>query len=243
MRRATISACLGLAALACFGVGCSGDKDGSVSATPTPAVSLTQSTATPISSTPAPTGTRAGPSTPGPNSTLPAGVNPQATPSEDYVPMPSPPLGAVSTVFPPVAVRDAARACWTPVLRGPSGMPSPPSGAIQGILSYPSEGLPQGLLVCAASLEFGDTYCTDRRIQIFDPARGFSVSGYELLLPPGRYHVYAEVPNFPLRAYYSLFNICGSHVACPSHDPIIVTVRSGQLLRGVDPGDWYAWPP
>jgi hypothetical protein len=28
---------------------------------------------------------------------------------------------------------------------------------------------------------------------------------------------------------------------CENHDPISVTVATGQLVTGVDPGDWYVF--
>jgi hypothetical protein len=139
-------------------------------------------------------------------------------------------------VYPPVTIRDAARASWTPQPRTAA------AGAIEGALSYPSEGLPPSLVVCAESLEFGETYCTSQRPMIMHQQFGL-VPGYQMTLPAGRYYVYAEAPPFPLRAYYSFFNVCGSHVICPSHAPIVVDVKPSQLLRGVDPGDWYAFPP
>lgn len=37
----------------------------------------------------------------------------------------------------------------------------------------------------------------------------------------------------------SLSVTCGYKVECPSHERIKVTVRAGQTLTKIDPGDWY----
>jgi hypothetical protein len=115
-------------------------------------------------------------------------------------------------------------------------------GAIEGQLIYPSEGIPPGLVVCAESLDWGDTYCTNQRVDRPGAPAG-SRGGYLLPLPAGRFLVFAIVPPNERRAYYSYFVPCGLHIDCPSHDPIVVEVRPGQLLRDVNPGDWYVPPP
>lgn len=188
--------------------GCSGSSSSNGEATP-------QATST---SSPAPQATA---------SPTPGGPVPGATPSRDYIPLQEP-VSVTPTVLPPVT----AAASWTPVARQSD------HGAIEGMLIYPSEGIPPELFVCAESIEFGETYCTDQRAML--PAGGqASIEGYRLPLPPGRYFVYATLPMMPIRAYYSDFVPCGLHVGCPSHDPIVVEVRSGQILRDINPGDWY----
>jgi hypothetical protein len=72
--------------------------------------------------------------------------------------------------------------------------------------------------------------------------------GYKLAVPPGEYHVFAQLPDpakygagYPrdYRAYYSKFVKCGMSVDCRDHSPIVVKVKSGATVRGIDPQDWY----
>jgi hypothetical protein len=125
---------------------------------------------------------------------------------------------------------------WTP---RPAREPPPPPGAIEGFISYPSEGIPPTLIVCAQALNTGETYCTGEQIMLRDDA-GALRPAYRLELPVGRYIVYATAHG--LRGFYSESVLCGLHVSCPSNDPIVVRVISGQVVRGIDPADWYAPP-
>lgn len=112
------------------------------------------------------------------------------------------------------------------------------TGTIEGSLSYPSEGIPQDLQVCAETLIGVQFECTSTHIQDSKYTYG---SGYKLELPPGKYYVYAQVPSFNsgYKAYYSEFVTCGLSINCPSHKPIEVEVTAGATLTGVDPQDWY----
>lgn len=76
-------------------------------------------------------------------------------------------------------------------------------------------------------------------------------------MPPGSYFIFATLPydaedNKALppsqrmyRAYYSEYVKCmrvdknRNPDECSSHIPIRVTVRAGQVVSGIDPGDWY----
>lgn len=112
------------------------------------------------------------------------------------------------------------------------------TGTIEGSLSFPSEGIPQDLQVCAETLIGVQFECTLSHIQDSKYTYG---SGYKLELPPGKYYVYAQVPSFNsnYKAYYSEFVTCGLSINCPSHKPIEVEVSAGATLNGIDPQDWY----
>jgi hypothetical protein len=113
------------------------------------------------------------------------------------------------------------------------------SGAIQGLYTYPSEGIPPQLRACAVNLANQQTTCSGDHVMVTDH-RGIPGEGYRLTLPPGQYHAYAEYPGSGLRqAYYNEFVLCGFHVACQSHAKITLTVRAGVLINGVLLGDWY----
>ena len=123
---------------------------------------------------------------------------------------------------------------------------------IRGVLSYPSEGLPPEMVVCAENLKTANVLCkgTDDRDRQYD-------TKYELVIPPGSYFIFATLPydaednsDVPpsqrmYRAYYSEYVRCmkvnpsRNPEECPSHAPIRVTVRSGQTVSSIDPGDWY----
>ena len=107
----------------------------------------------------------------------------------------------------------------------------PAIGKITGNLNYPSDSIPADIDVCAETLDGKTQHC------------GAQTSGatYTLEVPVGIYRVYSYLKSVPAeRAYYSQFVRCGYNVACPSHEPVTVTVEEGQTVSGIEPGDWYA---
>lgn len=118
--------------------------------------------------------------------------------------------------------------------------PSPTSisknGTIEGSLSFPSEGIPKNLEVCAENQTTKEIYCTSKHLQ--NPKYTYGV-GYTLNVPAGIYLVYALDPSGDYKAYYSEFVTCGLSVNCPSHEPILVEVKAGETTSDVDPQDWY----
>ena len=125
------------------------------------------------------------------------------------------------------------------------GLAAPPPGVIEGSLSYPSEFIPDDMTICAENLATKKIYCTNKHIN----ARKYRYKvGYKLPVPAGDYHVYAQLPDparygaeYPkdYRAYYSQFVKCGMSVECKDHTPIVVKVKSGETVSGIDPQDWY----
>ena len=118
-------------------------------------------------------------------------------------------------------------------------------GVIEGSLSYPSEFIPPDMTICAENLATKKIYCTNQHLK----AKKYRYKvGHKLEAPPGDYHVFAQLPD-PVkygagyakdyRAYYSKFVTCGMSVDCLDHAPIIVNVKSGETVRGIDPMDWY----
>jgi hypothetical protein len=128
---------------------------------------------------------------------------------------------------------------------GPGLAAAPQTGVIEGSLSYPSEFIPDDMTICAENLATKKIYCTSKHLK--GKKYQYQV-GYKLTLPPGDYHVYAQLPDparygaeYPkdYRAYYSQFVKCGMSVECQDHTPIVVKVKSGQTVSGIDPQDWY----
>lgn len=117
------------------------------------------------------------------------------------------------------------------------------TGTITGALSYPSDFDFPRMIVCAEAIDSRRIHCTDKRIL----NRRRRTPTYKLTVPAGSYYVFATIVNGTepvdsyrgYKAYYSEFVKCGLSVNCPSHAPVKVTLRAGQTLDGIDPGDWY----
>jgi hypothetical protein len=122
---------------------------------------------------------------------------------------------------------------------------APQPGVIEGSLSYPSEFIPDDMTICAEDLATKQIYSTNKHVK----AKKYQYKvGYKLTVPPGDYHVYAQLPDparygatytKDYRAYYSQFIKCGLSVECQDHTPIVVKVKSSETVSGIDPQDWY----
>jgi hypothetical protein len=119
------------------------------------------------------------------------------------------------------------------------------TGVIEGSLSYPSEFIPDDMTICAENQATKKIFCTNKHLK--GKKYKYKV-GYKLAVPPGEYHVFAQLPDpakygagYPrdYRAYYSKFVTCGMNADCFDHAPIVVKVKSGETVSGIDPMDWY----
>lgn len=113
----------------------------------------------------------------------------------------------------------------------PLGAEGVAKGIIAGSLTYPSDGLPDDIDVCAETLDGKTQHC------------GAQIAGtsYTLEAPVGQYRVYAYRKSDPRnRAYYSQFVRCGYDLNCSSHEPITVSVAEDETVGEIEPGDWYA---
>lgn len=107
-------------------------------------------------------------------------------------------------------------------------------GIIRGSLSFPSEGIPSALMVCAEEVKTGQRHC----LPCTKTGSGdICAPAYELSVPAGEYFVYAELGSE--RAYYSDFVACGLRADCPSHNKITIVVEPNEAIEKIDPGDWY----
>jgi hypothetical protein len=117
------------------------------------------------------------------------------------------------------------------------------TGVITGALSYPSDFDFPKMIVCAEAVDSRRIHCTDKRL--VNRRRGKVT--YKLTVPAGSYYVFATIVNGEepvddyrgYKSYYSEFVKCGLSINCPSHEPVKVTLRAGQTLANINPGDWY----
>lgn len=107
-------------------------------------------------------------------------------------------------------------------------------GTIEGSLSYPSEGIPP-MNICAEDINTKKQFCTTEHLKNSKYLYG---EGYKISAPVGNYYVFATVGKLgDYRAYYSNFQ-CGNGKGT-THDPIMVEVKTGETISGVDACDWY----
>lgn len=112
------------------------------------------------------------------------------------------------------------------------------TGTIEGSLSYPSEGIPADMIVCADNIVTQQVYCTEEQISDSKYVYG---KGYSLSLSEGNYHVYATLSSLPeYKQYYSQAVICGMEAECTSHELIVVNVAAGESTTNIDPFD-FEW--
>lgn len=115
----------------------------------------------------------------------------------------------------------------------------PSVGFIEGHVRYPSCTPPVDLHVCAEALDGSESLRT-RKLR-------FTKDGYAYAIPvsAGLWRVYAAthsiLPGY--RAYYSRAVRCGLSVECVDHTPIVVEVKAGEVVSGVDPDDWFDFTP
>lgn len=130
--------------------------------------------------------------------------------------------------FRPVVSRRAAQE--------PATAPATPNGhgRIEGELSFPGDHIPDDMIVCAENVLTKRNHCDSKR------KRGRDSDSYTLIVPPGKYRVYAKTTAMPnVLAYYSDFVTCGLDAKCRSHKPIVVEVTAGATVKSVHPQDWY----
>jgi hypothetical protein len=119
----------------------------------------------------------------------------------------------------------------TPLL---SPSPQPQTGTIRGRLGYPSEVVPELLVV--AFLYGTDTY--------YSIATEYNQTEYQLSdIPAGNYHIVAYTSGgdaFPqgLAGGYTQAVVCGMQETCSNHNLVDVMVIGGQAVENTDILDW-----
>jgi len=110
-------------------------------------------------------------------------------------------------------------------------------GTIVGSLTYPSEGIPEDLVVYAQNIDTNKEYSTTKHLE----AEQYKYSkGYALDVPAGRYYVYGVLASDPEhKAYYNQYITCGMSVNCKDTTKIEVTVKPGEKTADITVGDWW----
>lgn len=109
-----------------------------------------------------------------------------------------------------------------------------PKGYFEGSLSYPSEGIPDEMIVCADNIELAETFCTYNKIKNQKYLYGV---GYKLPVKAGTYNVYARVGS--ITGLYSNYVTCGMSASCTDHTSVNVDISPGQTVKDIDLMDWY----
>jgi hypothetical protein len=104
-------------------------------------------------------------------------------------------------------------------------------GSITGSLSYPSEYIPP-LRVFAFQVGSENYFYVDTA----ENQTSYQIDN----LPVGYYQVVAYTQDGKLAGGYTQAVPCGLSVGCTNHSLIEVPINSGQVVIGVNPGDWYA---
>ena len=116
------------------------------------------------------------------------------------------------------------------------------TGVIEGSLSYPSDVIPENMVVCAEDIFTKKQLCTNYHIK--SSKYKYNI-GYKIDAPVGDYYVFAKdiSSTHDLKdhvAYYSDFVTCGMNINnCHSHNPIRVAVIYGETTKNINPWDWY----
>lgn len=126
----------------------------------------------------------------------------------------------------------------------PVAEPVVTTGVIEGSLTYPSEGIPSGLKVCAKNTVSNAVTCTTKHLNnkkyIYD-------KGYRLTVKAGKYKVYAVNPSDGQPAYYNKYmkslattGEWGEYPAnCATLTPLVLNVVAGESYFDIAVGDWY----
>ncbi len=108
------------------------------------------------------------------------------------------------------------------------------SGAISGVVGFPSESIPP-MSVYAIAVNENRYYYVD----IQENQTQFTIEG----VAPGTYYVVAYLQSTPEQAgAWTQFVPCGLSANCNDHSLLPVVVNPGQTTTGVEVKDWYTQP-
>ncbi len=120
-------------------------------------------------------------------------------------------------------------------------------GTIEGKLIYPSDYIPETMIVCVQNRDIDKTICSNSKTKDYQFNLDHKKATYSVKLPAGEYFVFAAFPYGQApsngmegyEAFYTEFVKCGLSVDCQSHEKIAVKVKAGETVADISPGDWY----
>ncbi len=161
---------------------------------------------------------------------LPPAMTPPTVASPTWA-APGPSPTARPTRPSPTAVPTAAASPTAVASPTPTPQPNTPS-AIEGRVCYLSAAVP-------AMTVYIQAVDSD---QVYEVPIAEGQTSYRAEVPPGRYYVYAWLPDFSQSGSYSQAVVCGLTASCTNHTLLPVTVEEGRVTTGVDVCDWYHGP-
>ena len=101
-------------------------------------------------------------------------------------------------------------------------------GTVNGIICYPSEGVPA---VIAYFRELTTNLITEMPI-------ADNQATYTIQLTPGKYYAFAWIPGYQAAGMYTQAVVCGLKTTCTDHDPMAFELSAGETVAGIDICDW-----
>jgi len=108
------------------------------------------------------------------------------------------------------------------------------SGIITGLLTYPSEGIPENMTICAFNVNTQTQYCTNEHISDNQYKNG---KGYLLAVPAGNYYLYYKLDPFPYAVYGERDKKYSDTVI-----PFLLGIREGLIYTPEEKTEnWLGW--
>lgn len=105
-------------------------------------------------------------------------------------------------------------------------------GSIEGTLGYPAGGIPKLEVYAFNSSNMKNYFMIETAVN----QTSFEITG----VLPGTYYVVAYPTDYSISGAYTKMVPCGLSVDCKDHSMIPVTVKAGEVTKGVEVKDWYA---
>lgn len=104
------------------------------------------------------------------------------------------------------------------------------TGTIEGSLTYPSDFIPDSMVIYAQNIDTEKEYFTSEHLQNDKYRYGY---GFKLDVPVGRYYIYATIPGrIPEKSYSDecMKNVYEGEEKCSSYEKVIYTVSAGRTV-------------
>ncbi len=119
---------------------------------------------------------------------------------------------------------------------GSMNEPMEGNGYIEGSLAYPSEGIPDNLMVCTEN-ERGSSCGIYQTLEGDEYTYGI---GYRIEVPAGSYKVFSKTEVSGAPDVIGGYTACGDANDCEDHVLLMVDVVEGETVTGIDLEDFQA---